>query len=1409
MKKKRIILASILGAAALFAGASIVTAVVSNNVNRIQENVNDGIEESDLAEDSVFGTGIESIIVNKEVKKKESTDALLTPVIGRQYAYDSTTGKVSIRFIAAVSSLDVDAVWRRTLYNSDGSVNRTGTYKSTKAYTTLAYKYKNDKNEDVTETQTAEEFAGEGYNYFVLYTLKNIPISDCSSIEASIEISNDAYTEVSKTGSVATTSTADISSYEASLTIDGNYSYKASSNTSAGNGQYINGKLKTIYSTNDTSLNTDYISLGLTKTYTNTTESSNYYYNDSDFSQRISFSGFSQTAGAHTIKVQCGATAASYDIYVLATDCAYQDANNNYVVTVDKSYTGIIGAVSGTNGNMFTTISQALEFLQNDTFVPTNANKILNIGAGYYKEKLEITTPNLTIKGSGTLANGTYSSDENYNATDYAKATIIEYDTLFGQDAPGLSDVNYKHTTDSTQTVAVRDTATNCKIDGVTISNAYNCEEYFDANKLSLLAAGLAEEVDAKIRIKEHRALALLVQSDAFQMNNCALLGYQDTLELMTGRQYFNACYISGRTDYIFGTNNITLFNGCTIHTIESNGFVTAFKGINKGSDNPNYATVFKSCTFEGDLGVANTALARPWDAYANVAFIECVMDSTISTEAYIKDDTQNKRYVKMNVEPTVSTVNFVEYGNTGVGAISTAVNGMSMLDADTAKNYYTYSTLFGKTNGNVSFALAWDPVNGYEQDYNTYYIFDKSSVDTGTSYVYSGDTIQNGSAKLGDMTIDASASGAKLAYNGSNSSQFNAGTILSIAVSAGTTVTVNSYPGYHSYNVTGSSDTTVKIATADTSTYYFASAQTVYITSTGTSYLTSVVINSTNQSNDAELDSIALSESSLSYYVGDTLDISNVKVYKNYSTGYKVLLTSSEYDVVTSNVDMSTADTYYVSYTLKEDNTKTVNLSIVVKSNNIESLSISGQKTSYNVNDSIDTDFVVIATYSNSTSEELDSSLYTITNNADMTTPGLYTITVTLNSDNSVFTSFNITVSAGEYTITFMDGENVVSTCTGAAGTAITYPTTTKAGYQFVRYYTDSDFTNVYNETEIGNESLVVYLRYIELNKSGITYVSTADELVTAINNQSTIWLTSNIDMTYSTYLGKSNAWAGNVNGYGYTISNWNPTYTSNQSGFFGNAYQGTIEDVIFKDCTVSDGGASLEYLGLLTAGTYDDEIIKNVKLINCSMNTSKSKTIGLIGTVPQAHGSNPSLAIINLTIDNCSVAGTQYIGGIFGYVQNSTVVSIINSSIDVKCTTSGAKIIGGIAGQIQNTANISVNNSEITLTITNGDTYIGGVVGYGKAGTVSVSNSNISLNVSAAYSIGGVIGDVVAADVIVTLSNNMVTGSITVSNGSANYENTYVGHNGSSFNYSTCKYKNFTLTGATATFQGTEDSD
>ncbi len=1348
MKKKSLIIASLLGAAGLIATATAVTIVASNNVVKVQEANYEKLDESTEAEDDIFSDGLSSLIVNRGVKKASTlTGSITAPVIGRQYCYDSSTGTVSIRFYAAITDSDLDAVWTRTLYDKTGAESSylpKGTKTSTIAYSTLVYK----DSTNVTQTLAASAVQAEDgtypYTCFVLYTLKNIPVSTLENytIDAYVTVSNSEKSVVTKTGSVTVSSSADMDSY--TLDLDMNNTYQGS-NTSAGNGQYINGKVKTIYSTSDTELDTSNVIARLNSSTVTPT-----------------FSGFTAaTEGTQTITVSHLNAASTYEVYVLDSKCAYKNSDGAYVVTVNPSYTGTVGTVNGTSGNMFTTISSALEFLQNSTFVDQSANKILNIAAGYYYEKLEITTPNLTINGSGTLAKGTYASDENYNADNYAAATIIEFDALYGT----TDSDSFTHTTDSTQTVAIRETATNCKINGVTISNKWNCQEYFTAQSATSAV---------------HIALALLCQADQLVMTNCALLGYQDTLELMKGRQYFNSCYISGATDFIFGTNNTTLFNACTIHSIytgsdTNGGYINAFKGCSSGSsDYVNYGAIYSGCTFEADTDVKSgtVAIARPWGNYSAVAVIGSTIGGHVSTAAYTSGATSGARYVDMNSTPTTETVKFVEYGNTGDGAISSAVTGCTILSSTDAANYYDYSVIYAKTNGGVSYSLAWDPVNGLETDNNIYYFFNGGSSDTGTSYTFdTSTTVQGNSTTLGALTIDATS--GKFAYNGSNSCQMNTGTVLSIEVAAGTTITLNAYSGYANYTVVGSADNVTMIANADTAYYYFDTAQTVSITAISQCYMISMIVNSTNQTSTATYTGVSLSSSSQDFYTGDTLDISGIKAYAVYSTGYKIDVTSS-CTIDSSAVDMSTAGSYTVTYTYGET---VSNLTVTVTDDVVESIAVSGQKTTYAVGADFDSTMTVKATYTSSTVVTLDSSDYTIdTSEVDLTTAGTYPVTIIYKDNTSITTSYNITVSNGEYTITFVDGSTTVSTCVGSSGTAITYPTAPdKDGYQFVRFYADSEFTTVYDETYIGEENVTVYLCYMQLNVSGVTYVSTASELVSAISSNSNIYLTADIDMTDAGYSGRTSNFTGSVYGFDYSISNWTVSNAAASTSFFGKTYAGTLKNIVFSNCSIT---TDANYVSILTSGSYASETIANITFNNCSVSNYSSTAAncysGLIAGAGNlgAHNNVSDLTVTNITVNNSYVSAGQYSGGLFGYLnKGNIIVDGLYGDITFNSVGSNAKNSGGIIGWAKNYT-FTLQNADVTLTVVGVDgtsQNLGGVIGgiqYNSAATgVVITDSTLNIVMTDVNKVaGGIVGMHYASSTL-TISNTEIAFNISAS--------------------------------------------
>jgi len=70
------------------------------------------------------------------------------------------------------------------------------------------------------------------------------------------------------------------------------------------------------------------------------------------------------------------------------------------------------------------------------------------------------------------------------------------------------------------------------------------------------------------------QALAIRVDGDRTAFRNCRFLGWQDTILLNRGRQYFENCYVCGHVDFIFGAAT-AWFEKCHINCLRD-GYITA-----------------------------------------------------------------------------------------------------------------------------------------------------------------------------------------------------------------------------------------------------------------------------------------------------------------------------------------------------------------------------------------------------------------------------------------------------------------------------------------------------------------------------------------------------------------------------------------------------------------------------------------------------------------------------------------------------------------------------------------------------------------------------------------------------------------------------------------------------------------
>src|SRR5690242_12250683 len=107
------------------------------------------------------------------------------------------------------------------------------------------------------------------------------------------------------------------------------------------------------------------------------------------------------------------------------------------------------------------------------------------------------------------------------------------------------------------------------------------------------------------------QALAIRVDGDKATFRNCRFLGWQDTILLNRGRQYFENCFICGHVDFIFGAAT-AWFEKCHINCLRA-GYITA---ASTPVDVP-YGFVFSNCKITGEPGV-QSLLGRPWRIYAS-----------------------------------------------------------------------------------------------------------------------------------------------------------------------------------------------------------------------------------------------------------------------------------------------------------------------------------------------------------------------------------------------------------------------------------------------------------------------------------------------------------------------------------------------------------------------------------------------------------------------------------------------------------------------------------------------------------------------------------------------------------------------------------------------------------------------
>lgn len=242
------------------------------------------------------------------------------------------------------------------------------------------------------------------------------------------------------------------------------------------------------------------------------------------------------------------------------------------------------------------TIQEAIDAVPADNAT----EKIIVLQPGAFSGHTVLNKPHVTLRGSGP-------------------ATLLTYN--LGQAIPGADDqpVTWR----GAAALQITADAHDCAIENLTVENTYG---------------------------EGMQAQACVVEADRVAFRHCRILGWQDTLRLETGRQFFDRCYIAGHVDFIYG-GATAYFDHCEIFC-RGPGYVTA-----PATPAGHIGFVFADCRVTFPYQKPPVYLGRPWHESPSATFIRCELGPGVRPEGWHQ----------WHVPPPL--VRFAEYACTGPGA--------------------------------------------------------------------------------------------------------------------------------------------------------------------------------------------------------------------------------------------------------------------------------------------------------------------------------------------------------------------------------------------------------------------------------------------------------------------------------------------------------------------------------------------------------------------------------------------------------------------------------------------------------------------------------------------------------------------------------------------------------------------
>ncbi|CAK9162534.1 unnamed protein product [Ilex paraguariensis] len=198
-----------------------------------------------------------------------------------------------------------------------------------------------------------------------------------------------------------------------------------------------------------------------------------------------------------------------------------------------------------------------------------------------------------------------------------------------------------------------------------------------------------------------HQAVAFRSDSDLSILENCELIGNQDTLYAHSLRQYYKSCRIQGNVDFIFG-NSAAFFQDCLILVRPrqlkpekgENNAVTAHGRIDPAQST---GFVFQNCVvngtdeymalYYGKPSVHKNFLGRPWKEYSRTVFIQCMLEALVTPQGWLP----------WSGDFALKTLYYGEFGNSGAGSsLSARVSWSSQIPAEHVFSYSVQNFIQG-----------------------------------------------------------------------------------------------------------------------------------------------------------------------------------------------------------------------------------------------------------------------------------------------------------------------------------------------------------------------------------------------------------------------------------------------------------------------------------------------------------------------------------------------------------------------------------------------------------------------------------------------------------------------------------------------------------------------------------------